>query len=541
MNYARLIGLCLNLTAVISLLSGCNRELPQQVKVDTIGLQNQHTTAQNGVRRSQSLLAEVEAGADAGFLRPYAYREGWATRLKEAQNALNSSHLLLQNNVTPLVTRNQASDATALQAEIDKVARLIEEVHSKAGYVQRRIQELRNLKSNGPLLFNQARRDHRETETLVAQATAGLQRSARLYPSKSTELRGQIAAFAQTKTTSARQLQLARTEFENLQRGRPVQDEVLLASCRQVTSSKEKTLTEWTNLQRKLAELPLSYSQTLVDMRIDYYVQINRESWDESSESELTTEYRFPPKQVDKPTYEHFATFADDQVLATQGIGWFSSGFKLSSGVDNGYWTTVVPNPQESLHHSTAEWSLDGVDEKCFHKYLIMRDGVAEYTDWQEVSGAYFDTHENDLGMDICSKAIGTYNSETSNFASPPGLTYVNTPVAGQWRSATGGVREWEFRGNYALFNTLLGHQNRYRYSQWTEWDQNYRGRKPYYGTKQQAEEEEQYGTHSRSVGGNSYYSRSYWISSGEYRSQGASVRGAGRDARGGGPGGGGK
>ncbi len=130
------------------------------------------------------------------------------------------------------------------------------------------------------------------------------------------------------------------------------------------------------------------------------------------------------------------------------------------------------------------------IEDKTFsdtykHRYKIVtqKDSTPKErtTEWYTVSEPFFARHQNDLGMEVCSKS----NGKISKVTAPPGYsTYVGNAQYGQWKSGSDGNSFWEFYGKYAMMSSMLGlassmiHRNSY-----SDYHSNYYGRQPYYGT----------------------------------------------------------
>ncbi|MEN7550886.1 hypothetical protein AAG747_23400 [Rapidithrix thailandica] len=119
------------------------------------------------------------------------------------------------------------------------------------------------------------------------------------------------------------------------------------------------------------------------------------------------------------------------------------------------------------------------------HKYKLIKekeDGTPyeETTDWYEVEEAFFNQHQNDMGMEVASKENGKVTKQTA----PPGYSrYVGNEKYGQWATNSSGNSFWQFYGQYAFMSSMMGLMAGpvYRTS-YVDYRDNYRGSRPYYG-----------------------------------------------------------
>jgi hypothetical protein len=119
------------------------------------------------------------------------------------------------------------------------------------------------------------------------------------------------------------------------------------------------------------------------------------------------------------------------------------------------------------------------------HRYKIIRekeDGTPyeELTDWKEVSEAFFELHEQDMGMEIASKTDGVLTKQVA----PPGYSkYVGNERYGSWQTDSSGGSFWQFYGQYMFMSSMLGlmagpvYRNSYM-----DYRGGYYGQRPYYG-----------------------------------------------------------
>jgi hypothetical protein len=128
---------------------------------------------------------------------------------------------------------------------------------------------------------------------------------------------------------------------------------------------------------------------------------------------------------------------------------------------------------------------MDYANNDYVHKYQVLIEKPdstfeEETSGWLQVSPAFFQQHENNLGMEIVSKEDGVVKRDVA----PAGYSqYVGNPQYGQWKQRNGGSF-WEFYGKYALLSSIFNMASRpAMYDYWDTYDRRYRGTSgPYYG-----------------------------------------------------------
>jgi hypothetical protein len=176
------------------------------------------------------------------------------------------------------------------------------------------------------------------------------------------------------------------------------------------------------------------------------------------------------------------------------------------------------------------------------HKYIVLNPKEdrldVDSTGWENVSEAFFQQHENDLGMEL----ISYHNGSFSNHPKPVGFDWaIGNENHGEWVVDSTNVnntgqqqeRTWRYRpGSFFLTYWLLSRTT--RYGTYGNYASNYRGRSGFYGSGANT-----YGTNSTYQRANrsQFYSRktssSSWSSYNTRKSKSSSRYGGGSSSRG--------
>ncbi|MCC2631599.1 MAG: hypothetical protein K0S20_298 [Patescibacteria group bacterium] len=506
--------------AVVCFMAGCGSRLPENLVERSKQLESQIAAKRQEVEKRANQLATSKKGQNASFLASYAQREKWEKDIADAQGKVSQAANLHTADIKPLVDQNATDKEAVLRRKLKEAETLLSEAHNLAAQPANRIAFLLRTKAEAPAMVAKARGEMAESRLLAKRLEDITDAAKSDFPKKKDDLQKRVGevkglVFVASEALDVATFQLAKSRKTGAADYALLGDNtVKVSQC--LSSVKEKDQV----VRAKITELDKTYSKILADMRVDYYVTFSKTTWDEWAEYDNDSDHTFNPVKVEKTVYDQYAALAEDsQVDASslQGLG-------------------IDPNDGGSAG-SSAEYYLDGVSERYYHKYIVVENGVKKEGDWQEVSEQQFDQHSDDLGMSIVSKARGEYEAETSQFATPAGMEYVGDKKYGHWQKDNSGTSYWEWYGRYRFYQDIFG--PRYYYNDWDQWNRGYRGRSPYYGPKN--DENDRYGTHGGYTSSHPRYAGSTWRSSGDYKAEAASVRSAGRAARGGGPGGGGK
>ncbi len=187
----------------------------------------------------------------------------------------------------------------------------------------------------------------------------------------------------------------------------------------------------------------------------------------------------------------------------------FLSLFIFSCGNDQAFQKTpideLIKDYSNERTFSVILYDMD-VEEGTFsdtykHQYRVITEKdstpVSKETKWYVVSQDYFRLHQNNMGMEVVAKDS---NGKLHKTVSPPGFTnHVGNSQYGNWRTDNSGNSFWEFYGRYAMMSSMMNMAMMPVYrSHYTDYNQNYRGSRPYYGTA--SDGKPMYGTQSSHI-----------------------------------------
>lgn len=240
------------------------------------------------------------------------------------------------------------------------------------------------------------------------------------------------------------------------------------------TVNHRKFLVDYNELHIFIEELLTSSTRILTDMRLEYYVQIGRTTWDNSSDYNTDKDFIYPLVQVNEGVYEYFENWGDKTL-----------GSLTRTACDKGYWSDLGIPKRKDLpnRHDKAEFWINDLPIKYFHQYLLEENGDTIHTGWREISEAQFFNDIDNLGMATYTKPAGYFETEAHRGASPPGLIQVGNAKYGEWKEE-GNSRTWHFFPAYAFFTSNLSPNHHYTRLEHESWKNTYLAQnKSYYGT----------------------------------------------------------
>jgi hypothetical protein len=482
---------------------GCwPRKFTKQVKAVPMRIEMTRVKMQE----SKSSFDDFRSGSDYAKLKTYDERENWNLYFQKAEEEIQHAQNLFDKDISVLLKKKKKEQIPQTQQLMEQ----IEIARNKAAEWMKKPQDRANLilfamknMDNFPAQINSERKMY---ELYYNQFVEDGTKAQKAFPQKKEDIDSKIAGlkkqFEDAKDAN-------RIVLEECKKTNP-DFAMMIDNVNKGTELNDAIKNNSIQLTVLVRQLYHTYTKTLVDMKVveKPWVQLVTYRWSNYAEYDNTkvtnNEKRFLSESEAKQFEAQFQRNPE--------------GFVVRRGSDYEIW---------------AE-NFD-FDEEFYHRYAVTEDGERTVGNWEIVAEGFYDENEDNLGMDIVSKPYGFYESESLRQAVPEGMALIGNKRCGRWVKDRSGNRYWEWYGKYMFYSRLLG-GNRYYYNDWDNWHRGYRGRRAYYGNN-----DEVYGTYGRTVRTSSRFNKTNYARKTGFKTQSASVRGAGKSARGRGPGGGGK
>ena len=464
-------------------------------------------------------------------VKRYAERERWSADLAEARAKLKAADTVYRDEVLPMVERDASEDASKLRSALQKIPSLLAGARDSAQKWKVRSDFLAQVADQPAGVLKECEVAMGAFEGAYPGLDSRANEAKRNHSARAEDidrLTGPLRSLFDASSTAAA---AAAGEYRKIGSGGDADLAILGDSCEQVRAHWDEFRKSGPGVEARLAELDRSYSRTLMDMKVEYGLVVRRQSWDERYDYPALHNTDFAISNVDATTFEYLVEARGS--LARLSYGWLGSGLRLSYGVDKDRWASLGIDPVQHWPRgdNAAEFWVEKADARYFHKYLVQENGQTTETDWTEVSEELFFANVDNLGMDVESKAFGSFESEKLTHAAPPGMAYVGNPHYGRWVSDGSGGSVWNWFGPYLFYRSLFGSPMTYSRNDWNSWSRDYRGSRPYYGGTTSAP---RWGSRSQTVRTSPKMRGSTFARGGGLRQASSSVRGAGPRSRGG-------
>lgn len=526
-------GLCLAI--VLIMLSGCGQGLSKGIKQSAKKIPDTIQAAQSFVKQQQEKYQSLAGAETFTVISPIAKKENWQDKFTQANKELDRTAELYKNELTPLIKKDKPELTAQVQRLIHRINKTIITAKNISQQPVQRFELISNTISDPEKISNGAEDNAARIQKIIQQLEQGpFTKAFDQFPDSRESINARLAPYLVIKKETAGYLATTQTEYQHHKGNNSPDYAAFTDSATSLSQILEKIKKDDLETRQELEQLYVSYTKILKDMKIKYQVTVKRESWDESSDY-YSPQFATFTREVPQDVYE--TVTADNIDTIAQIIpGRFSSKIGRT-------WNQLNINPMENWpgrNHNAASFWVENSRENYYHQYILEQDGQTEETGWQQVSEGDYEAKLALLGMAVLAKPYGVFEQDILTQAAPPGMAYVGNSRYGEWKEGDDGDRFWSWYGRYAFFSNLFFFPPYYYgYRSWHGWHNNYRHKKPYFGKTREGFQK--FGTSGTFVRKSPKFQNTSFAKSGGFKTQTASVRGAGAGLKGGGPGGKGK
>lgn len=520
---------------IIILVSGCGPGLPKDLKNKAKAVPDTIETYGTRVEKNKERYKALAGSQQFKAFEIYASREDWPGYFTQAEAALARAKTLFDKELAPLVKQNRPEGAPKVRQQMDRIQMILADAQKLSALPVQRYSLIKESMENAHTLAQQAAADAKAVSRIKDRLqTDTLAKTLADFPDLAPDINARFAPVAALAQQSAAHLNTAAGEYERHTAGSGADYAAFADSVAALAADHDRAKTLETAFKKETQELYTSYTKILKDMKETYFVTVKRESWNENSDY-YDPRHAVFERQVSPETYGMLTAEDLDTIAAiTPGF----TGSRLSTSISDSIWKELAVNPTAQWPgrgHNAASFWVEDAKEVYHHKYILETNGETKETDWEQVDENVYFANLEYLGMAILSKPYGVFEKDRITEAAPPGMAYVGNPRYGKWQEDSSGDRFWSWYGKYAFFSSLFFFPpSYYSYNSWHGWNSSYRNRQPYFGKT--SDGFQKYGTSGTVVKKSPTFQNTNFAKSGGFKSQTASVRGAGSGLRGGGP-----
>lgn len=517
----------------IILLSGCG--LPGAEKRRARNMGKSILRVQNIIAQQKSNFKNFVLGSNhKKLIQSLSRQEEWEATFTKAEELLDSA-IYLQQQAMQLVEANEKESLPKLKDYLTQTWQYLHLAETIGQPVLKELSYMENLASHAKNIADSSFTLVQDEKTRMAGLVRDL-KNAEQFGDKVAEIQP-----IKTRLDSLHQMVISSSDsiillVKNWEQADTMNLRTFSNLYQKQTRNHRNFLVDYNEFRVLIDELSTSTTRILTDMRLEYYVQIGRTSWDNYSDYNTDKDFYYPAQEVSEDIYEYFEDWGDKKLASL-----------TRTYCDENYWYELYISKRKNLlsRHDAAEFWINDLPVKYYHQYLLEENGDTIHTGWREISEAQFFNDLDNLGMATYAKPLGFFETEAHRAASPPGMVQVGNPQYGEWKEAEEAT-VWHFFPAYAFFTSSLGPDHHYTKQEHQSWKEIYSSKnKPYYGSNLDQPiygtwREERDSTRRNRI--RRYIAFNGWNeSSGGGSGSGSGRRGLGSRYRGRGPGGSGK
>ena len=527
------IGFMVLLTAAF-LAAGCGKGLPDNIKQKAKSVKKSLDTTQDYITSQKGKYSKTVSSGAFAALTAYAAKEKWEAAFDRAQTTLKRAREVYDKGLGATLKQNKPEGAAQATAQIKQVKSVLNEAKKQAQFPFDRMARIQAAMKNTDAMEKSALAASDTIVSKIASLEQGpVAKAKEKFPESVDKINARFSPFSKMTNDTQSNLTVVKAQYAAHKAGN-ADYAAFVTAADAIEQAKKDLATNGPKLEKDIDQLYQSYTKVLQDMKVDYFVTIKRESWDERSDYYNPVIASFT-RQVSFATFQALTESEADNI-AELTPGYRNLNLRVTSGLSNAFKELKidpVENWPRSAGHNAAAFFLDSTRLDYFHKYIKEENGKTQETDWVKVNPSFYEQNINNLGMAILSKPYGEF--EPDAHAAPPGMAYVGNPEYGEWKKDGSGNSFWSWYGRYAFFSSLFFYPPYYySYGSWNRWNTGYRHSRPYYG--QTSGGTTTFGSRGTRTTMSPKYQNSTFSKTGGLKTASASVRGASSGLRGGGP-----
>ena len=515
------LGTLLTLAACDS-LPRADRQAAKQVeqKIDALS---------SSLEQQRAAYATAQQASDWNFYNVYAKREGWSGKFDAAELSINDVSTRYATTVKPLLKENKSATSAVLQQELSGIRTRVDVVQDEITFVEKRMGLLRAGNQNADKWAKESRANFAAITATAEKLVPVMQATQQDFPERSDDIATRYVPIKKLQTDAQRALEQLEIEYANRAAKKETDYAAFADAYTLVGANLAAAKAFDIDYRKQLQSLSQEYTTVLRDMRVEYWLKPQQETWCDYIDC-VTNTNEFDWVAVSKADYETYAT---------------------AESLPNDFVKSLGLNPEYDLGGSRGgfTWYAEDAEPRYFHKLATIEGTKVTEGDWEAVDEEEFAPLANAFGMAIETKKLGMFADEAVSEVTPPGIEMVGDERYGRWETNAQGQDRWSFLETYAMYHLLFGSSNRHYYSRaeydsYNQWRRNRRdesGGGGYVGWYGASRSSPSYGSDGSLTQTSASYKGSSYGQAGGANSLQNSVRNAGATARARGPGSSGK
>lgn len=526
-----LINVVFSLLALV-FLTGCGQGLSDATKSQAKEVKQNLKVTQDFIESQKKKYDRLSASPDFSAMAEYASKEKWDTAFANAGATLTRARQVYDKGLKVTIKQNKPEGEAQALAQIKQVNSVIREAKNQATAPFKRVSRIKAAMAGAQAMQKSALAS---ADTILSKVQGleqgSVAKAKEKFPGSEAKIAARFAPFSKMADDTKTNTDIVKAQYKAHTAGKA--DYAAFVTAADAIEQAKKTLAiDGPKFEKDLDQLYQSYTKILEDMKVDYYVTIHRESWDERSD--FYNPGIFVYNAQVSPAVFQALTQSNAESIANFTPGFSGMNMRVTPGLESAFKSLNLDlvKAWPDSRHNAATFYLESSRLNYFHKYLKEENGETSETGWEAVNASFYEQNLENLGMAILSKPYGEFEPDSQ--PAPPGMAYVGNPKYGEWKEDQRGNSFWSWYGRYAFFSHLFFFPpHYYSYGSWNRWNRDYRYKKPYYGQTQTGYT---FGSRGTRMKQSPRYQNSTFSKTGGFKTASNSVRGRASGLRGGGP-----
>ena len=359
----------------IVFLTGCGQGLSDGTKTQAKAVKQDLGSTRDFIEAQKKKYAGLSTSPDFSVMSEYAEREKWATAFANAGATLARAQDVYDKGLNVTIKQNKPEGEAQALAQIRQVNSIIREAQNQAKAPFERVSRI-TAAMTGTQAMERSALDSADTIlSKVEHLEQGpVAKAKEQFPASEAKITARFAPFVKMADDTKINTDIVKAQYKVHTEGRA--DYAAFVTAADAIEGAKVTLSrDAPKFEKNLDQLYRSYSKILEDMKVDYFVNIYRESWDERSDSYTPRIFAYSV-QVSPAVFQAL-TQSEAESIADLKPGVNGMNIRVAPGLESAFKALNLDLRAgwPDSRHNAATFYLDSTQLKYFHKYLKEENG----------------------------------------------------------------------------------------------------------------------------------------------------------------------
>jgi len=266
-------------------LTGCGQGLSDAAKTQAKAVKQDLNSTRNFIETQKKKYESLSGAPDFSAMAEYAAREKWDAAFANATATLTRAQAVYDKGLKVTIKQDKPEGETQALAQIKQVNSVIREAKNQAKTPFERASRIKAAMT-GTRAMEASALSYADTilSKLQSLEQGPVAKAKEKFPGSEAKITARFAPFSKMADDTRTNTDIVKTQYTAHTAGN-ADYAAFVTAADAIGNAKETLSTDGPKFEKDLDQLYQSYTKILEDMKVDYSVTINRESWDERSDS----------------------------------------------------------------------------------------------------------------------------------------------------------------------------------------------------------------------------------------------------------------